>query len=136
MKRRKNDFEMIDIWQKNSLLPITTWHNSFEDVEIRNHHISQLLFVNCFMKKKYLKKKIMVDQEKKNFRVGVIVTEREDQKHYFRKSSRISLNAEQFYLCCNVIFDVKMHKIPHKPFCFCLHWLCLSVTTKYQLPMI
>ena len=65
-KGEKNDFEMIDIWQKNSLLPITTWHNSFEDVEIRNHHISQLLFVNCFMKN-VLEKKIMVDQEKKNF---------------------------------------------------------------------
>ena len=56
-KGEKNDFEMIDIWQKNSLLPITTWHNSFEDVEIRNHHISQLLFVNCFMKKSTWKKK-------------------------------------------------------------------------------
>ena len=67
-KGEKNDFEMIDIWQKNSLLPITTWHNSFEDVEIRNH-ISQLFFVNCFMKKKYLEKKILVDQEKKGLSI-------------------------------------------------------------------
>ena len=41
-------------------------------------------------------------RKKKDFRVGVIVTEREDQKHYFRKNSTVMTTT----MTCTIIFIV------------------------------